>query len=857
MNVSRLVVMADSDSAPSPGIRTRDQRLRVFVSSTIHELEAERRAARAAIEQLRLAPVMFESGANPHPAQAVYHAFIDQSDIFVGIYWQSYGWVGPDTEISGLEDELKTARGKPRLLYVKRPAPEMNPGLSRMLKNIKSEGGLTYKPFADAGELRELLLNDLATLITERFGDTGRNDRRSPVPAPVTGLVGRDRDVAEVASLVRAEDHRLVVLTGVGGVGKTRLALAVLEETRPHWDDGIGFADLSGVSDPSLVAENIATALGFTRQGREAPLDTVERRLAGKHVLIVLDNFDQVLEAAPLLPELLERAPRLRLLVTSRVVLRVRGEREWRVEPLGLLPADDAPDEVPAVRLLVDRIRNARPGFEVTSDNAEAIAELCRRLDGLPLALELAASWMRLLNPPQLLQRLDERMQRPGALVDLPDRQRTMAATVEWSYQLLPEAARHMLARLTVFAAPFTADAVEAVCGQDAVAAAESLAVLVDHNMVSPAERPDGERAFTMLNVIRHFASERLDSRDDTMGGMEKYLLGVLERAGSGHGSEGWARRLLDSEFPSLLAVLSWAVERERPSGELLRRVGDVWVWLLVRGHLRRASALSRRIESWPAAGLRGERDMLARKWLLGFALQEDGQYGLLGELIDEILPDARRLEKPSRWGLMVMVRAVSRPYAAGSPAGGELEEALAVARDAGDPVFLGYALSHRGLFLSVDGDPAQARGLHEEMLTVARAAGDDNQLAEAHYALALDALLAGGPGPAGSHLAAAARGYADIDHREGLARCLVTLAALALRRQDAHLAARLVGAADAVRATGLTLWPVVAEAEDRFIGQIRAALPEEEYTADVSAGRNDTAETALQRAWAALEDEA
>jgi tetratricopeptide (TPR) repeat protein len=393
------------------------------------------------------------------------------------------------------------------------------------------------------------------------------------------------------------------------------------------------------------------------------------------------------------------------------------------------------------------------------------------------------------------------------------------------------------------------------VCGQDAVDAAESLAVLVDHNMVSPAGRPDGERAFRMLNVIRHFASERLEDRDDAMGGLERYLLDVLERAAAGHGGEGWARRVLDSEFPNLLVVLGWAAERRRPSGELLRRIGDAWVWLLVRGYLRRASALSSRIESWPAAGLRGERDMLARQWLLAFALQDDGEFGRLGELIDKALPDARRLEDPPRWALWVMARAMARPYTAGSPARGEFDEALAVAREAGDPVFLGYVLSHRGLFLSVDGDLAQARSLHEEVLAIARSVGDDNQLGEAHYALALDALLDGDPGPAQSHLTAAARRYAHIDHREGLARCLVALAAVAVARQDAHLAARLVGTAEAVRAIGLTPWPAVAEAEGRFIRQIRTALPEEEFSACVAAGRGNTVEAALERAWAILED--
>jgi uncharacterized protein DUF4062 len=227
-----------------------------------------------------LHPVMFESGARPQPARAVYRSYLDQSDVFVGIYWQSYGWVGPGSAISGLEDELQLAERMPRLLYVKYPAPEIEPGLSRLLQKVRSEGSPTYKTFADAGELRELLVNDLATLLSERFGGTGRNGGGSVVPAPATELVGRERDVTGVASLVSAEDHRLVVLTGAGGVGKTRLALAVLDRTRSHWQDGAAFADLSRVTDPSLVPEAITMALGFLTQGREDPLDTLGRRLA-------------------------------------------------------------------------------------------------------------------------------------------------------------------------------------------------------------------------------------------------------------------------------------------------------------------------------------------------------------------------------------------------------------------------------------------------------------------------------------------------------------------------------------------------------------------------------------------------
>ena len=301
------------------------------------------------------------------------------------------------------------------------------------------------------------------------------------------------------------------MLTGAGGIGKTRLALAVLERTRPQWKDGVAFVDLSSVTDPRLVPEAIASALGFVGQGQERPLDTLVRGLAGRHMLIVLDNFEQVLGAAPVVADLLQRAPRLHVLVTSRVVLRIRGEQEWRVDPLGVLPADvglAALAQAPAVRLFVERVRDVRPGFELTDDNAAAVAELCRRLDGLPLALELAAAWLRLLTPKQMLDRLDERMARPAGLVDLPDRQQTLTATLQWSYDLLPPSAQQLLARLSVFAAPFTAEAARAVCGGDGVGATENLATLLDHSMASPAERPDGERAFRLLDVIRRFARE-------------------------------------------------------------------------------------------------------------------------------------------------------------------------------------------------------------------------------------------------------------------------------------------------------------------------------------------------------------
>jgi predicted ATPase len=689
------------------------------------------------------------------------------------------------------------------------------------------------------------------------IGVADRDDRWPKAPSPVTPLVGRDDDIEQLFGLLSRQDRRLVVLTGAGGIGKTRLALAVLERSGPYWRDGAAFVDLSAVTDPRLVPDAIASALGLVVQGRERPLDTLRRRLAEQNMLIVLDNFEQVIEAAPVVAELAERAPRLHVLVTSRVVLRIRGEQEWRVNPLGVVLGDGTPAqlaEAPAVRLFMERARDVQPGFELTSENAPAVAELCRRLDGLPLALEVAAAWMRLLTPEQMLERLYERLDRPGVLSDLPGRQQTLTDTIEWSYGLLPALAQQLLARLSVFAAPFTAEAAEAVGGRDGADAIEGLSTLLDHSMVSPAERPDGERAFRLLGPIRRFAVARLDNTGETLSHLERHLRGVLKGASGRHGSQDRDMRRLDSEQLDLQAVLSWLARDGRPPGPLLRAIGDVWIWLLVRGHLRRTSELWQQIESLPRNGLRTDGDLLAWSWLMAARLVNDGSFAEAVALLDEILPDARRLEKPSRTGLMLMGRAIARPYTPHSPAGIDFEEALAVASRADDPLVLGYILSHYGSFLCVDGDPARAQTLHEEMLTIACSLHDENLQAEAHYDLAVDAMSAGDLMRAETHLAVAVRYYRGIDHLDGLARCLGALSALALKRDHGHLAARLIGASAAARdRIGLTPWPAVTEAERRTIEYTEALLPSGEFTAQVASGRGQTMQDALTQAQLAL----
>ena len=849
--------MADTSEQRSSAIRTPDQRLRVFVSSTLVELAAERGAARAAIEQLRLAPVMFESGARPHPAQALYRAYLAQSDVFIGIYADSYGWIGPGMTISGLEDEFQLAADMPRLLYVKSPAPRREPALGRMLDRIKAGGHTSYTKFADATQLQELILTDLATLLAERFDDPRRDVQSIVAPSPVTTLVGRDDDVNQIVGLLHASERRLVVLTGAGGIGKTRLALAAMERSAQQWPDGVAFVDLSAISDGRLVPDAIVSALDLVVQGREHSLDALRRRLSDRKMLIVLDNFEQVLDAAPLIVDLLQRAPHLHVLVTSRVALRVRGEQEWRVDALEVPPANGDPAKLaqaPALRLFVERVRDVQPGFELTSENAPALAELCRQLGGLPLALELAAAWMRLLTPEQMLTQLYGRLEQPGALVDLPDRQQTLTNTISWSYDLLSPSARELLTRLSVFAAPFTVDGVVAVCGADDADVVEDLSILLDSSMVSPSERPDRQRGFQLLDPIRRFAAARLEQADHTLGRLHLYVLDVIEAANDRLGSQDLLMRRLDSEQPNLQVVIEWIGRNGKPSGPLLRALGDVWVWLLACGHLRQSSELWQQIQALPDDGLRTESDRLALRWLQVNRLLNDGAFAEAGTLVDEMLPNARRIEKPARIAFLLTARAIVLSYAARDEARANFEEALSVARAADDSLALGYALPHYGLLLAIDGDVTQAQARHQQTLDIASSLNDQNLIAEAHYDLALDVMLLGDPSSAQSHLDVAVGCYRDFDHLDGLARCIGAFSALALQRGDSHLAARLIGAAAAARDNiGLTPWPSVTELERRTTDRVRARLPDDAFSALVDSGRSLTIKDALAEARARL----
>src|ERR1700750_3000807 len=508
-------------------IRTPDQRVRVFVSSALQELAAERRAVRDAVTSLRLVPVMFELGARPDPPRSVYRAYLAQSQVFVGIYWQSYGWVGPGEQVSGLEDEYRLSAGLPRLIYVKSPAPERDPRLAQMLAGIRDDAEVSYQHFSDPAELQQQVENDLAVLLSERFemtrpgqGAAGEPPLAGAFPVPATPLVGREQETAAVEELVVGESVRLVTLTGPGGGGKTRLMVEAARRVRPGFHGGEAFVALASFSEAGVVAAAIAAGLGLNPSAGPLIAD-LESYLRPRRLLLVLDNFEQVTGAAPLLAELLGAAPGLVVLATSRTVLRLSGEHEFPVPPLPVPPAGAARDPADlqryaSVSLFVERAHAVAPGFELTDANAGAVAEICRRLDGLPLAIELAAARIRLLPPQALALRLDRRFSLlTGGARDLPERQRTLRNTLDWSYGLLSAGEQALFTRLGVVAGPFSLPAAEAVCspgesqGGGPGQVMEMLGSLVESSLVGAETRADEPR-FSLLETIRDYALERL-----------------------------------------------------------------------------------------------------------------------------------------------------------------------------------------------------------------------------------------------------------------------------------------------------------------------------------------------------------
>lgn len=723
-------------------------------------------------------------------------------------------------------------------------------------------------------------------------------DAPNNLPVQLTSFIGRSREINDIKQLLSEE--RLLTLTGLGGSGKTRLALQAATQMIEHFHHGVFLVALAPITDPGLVASTIAQSLGMTETPGRSIVASLKDYLQNKSLLLLLDNFEHVISAAPLIAELLVACMQLKILVTSREGLRISGEREYPVLPLALpdlyqMPSLESLAKHAAVELFVQRARAVKSDFRITDDNAPAVVEICYRLDGLPLAIELAAARIKLLPPDAMLARLEHRLEfLTGGGRDLPARQQTLRNAIAWSYDLLDEDEQMWFRRLSIFVGGCTVDAVNAVAGDNPaqVSVLDQIGSLLDKSLLREAEGANGEPRFMMLETLREFGLEQLEmsgEQDAIHRRHAVFFLGLAEQAEARLESDGqvqWINRM-EQEHDNLRAALEWSKTTDGGAEICLRLASALGLFWEVRGYLTegrerlaailltnpaqgrtaararllaRAAELAYRQSDFPAttsfaeeslAIYRevGDRQGIASALIkLGNAATEKGNYVTASGFLEEALKTWRELEDKHGIARALISSAwVALRSGQYGLAKTRLEEALALSRELGDTRSMGFELSGLGEVALRQGDYLRARQLVKESLKLRREIGNKWGVGVSLGILGWIAMREEKWDRAIARLGESLEVRREIGDQSGSAWCLERLAAIAMAQAQTEKAARLFGAGAALRASiRSVIDPADQPAYNSKVLSLRRELGKERFTVIWDEGRALTLEQAV-----------